>query len=221
MMRKTMSAETPHGIRTSVMDIYIVLVMARSMPTSWTRFREMLLCIWYSTSQCYTRKKRSPMDIPAMVAGWHRVVLAMSTGHTKDDVDHAEFAMEELMAPLLTAPVKQLRAFWVQLEATLKADPQVPFVVWRMFEAYGEVVVKDATDQAIIELKTTLAREIAELVEQDARPDISTAIEGALRWRSPEALLSMKEELKNGTKPRIVGRESCLFLQCGDEILML
>jgi hypothetical protein len=152
------------------------------------------------------------MDIDAMVQGWHQVVLALATAHDKDGVDHAEFAIEELMAPLLTAPVRQLRAFWTQLETALKNDPRVPFFVWRMFEAYGEVVVKNAKDQAIIELKTALAREIAEMVEKDVQPDIGEAITQALKWRHPETLTEIRDALQSGEKPKLKGRESCLFL---------
>lgn len=49
------------------------------------------------------------------------------------------------------------------------------------------MVLKDAKDGEVKTLKTKLAREIADLVEKDVRPDIGKAIAGALQWRSPEA----------------------------------
>jgi hypothetical protein len=152
------------------------------------------------------------MDIPTMVASWHRCVLALSTGHTKDDVDHADLAMDELLGPLLTAPVAQLRVFWRALEDSLKADERVPFFVWSMFAAYGQVVVAKASDQAVIELKIHLAREIAQLVEQEIQPDLMEALAGALQWRDPETLTNIRDAVKAGAKPRVVGRQSCLFL---------
>ena len=83
-----------------------------------------------------------------MVTGWHQAILAMSTGHAKATVDRAEFAIEELMLPLLAAPVKQLREFWNELERTLQADPLVPFVVWKTMTLYGKGIVRQAKDQA-------------------------------------------------------------------------
>jgi hypothetical protein len=209
------------GIRDAVLRIYTVLEIAQTLPKPQRRFRDMLILIWYSCTQTYTRKRRTPMDIPAMVQGWTHVVIAMSTGHDKATVDHAEFAIDELMSPLLTAPVKQLRQFWQELEQALKADTRVPFVVWRIFESYGNAIVKQAQDQEIIALKTTLATEIATLVEQDIQPDILTAIIGALQWRPPDVLQEIKAEVKRGRKPRLEGKESCLFLVVGDHEVML
>lgn len=211
----------PSGIRDAVMQIWTVIDMSQFMMKRRKLYANMLICVWYACTQQYTRKKRIPMDISAMVDGWHRAIVALSTGHDKADVDHAEFAMEELMSPLLTAPVRQLRQFWTQLEVVLKADVRVPFFIWRMFETYGKVVVATATDQALIELKTTLAREVAELVEQEIQPDLMEALVGALRWRDRETLTQIRDSVKAGVKPKVVGKESCLFLQCGEHIVML
>ena len=114
------------GVRDAVLRIYTILEMANTIPKPQSKFREMLILVWYCCTQISSRKRRSLMDIPAMVQGWISVVVATSTGHDKETVDHAEFAIEELMAPLLTAPVKQLRVFWQQLEQALKADPPRP-----------------------------------------------------------------------------------------------
>lgn len=209
------------GVRSAVMAIYTVLDIAQLIPEPQKQFRNMLGLVWYGCTQTHTRKKRIPMDVPAMVNGWKNVVIAMSTGHDKDTVDHAEYALEELMAPLLAAPVKDLRAFWQQLEVALEADTRVPFVVWKLFKNYGDVVVASAKDQEIIELKTLLAHEIAMLVEQDVQPDILDAITGALKWRDAESLAAIKQEVQAGAKPRLRGKESCLFLVVGEHEVML
>ena len=210
-----------NGLRDAVMFIYSILGMGRSIAKPWQRYRDMCMCVWYTSTVTHTRKRRTPMDIPAMVQGWHQAILAMSTGHDKTTVDHAEFAIEELMLPLLAAPVKQLREFWNALERTLQADPRVPFVVWKTMTLYGEGVVRQAKDQAIITLKTQLAQEIAELVEKDIQPDILEALVGALKWRDPATLEAMKTEIAQGAKPRLRGRESCLFLCVGPHEVML
>lgn len=215
------TATYEEGIRDATMRIWGLLQVTQILHNAQKRYRNMLMMVWYSCTQTHTRKPRSPMDIPAMVQGWTNVVIAMSTGHDKDTVDHAEFAIDELMGPLLTAPVKQLREFWAQLEQVLQADPRVPFVVWKLFASYGKLIVQTAKDQEIITLKTALAQEIARLVEQDVQPDILDAITGALQWRSVEVLEEIKEEVKKGTKPRLKGRESCLFLVVGGKEVML
>ena len=43
--------------------------------------------------------------------------------------------------------------------------------------------------------------------------ELVAAIAGALQWRHPAALERVKEGLAKGGRPRIKGRESCLFLE--------
>lgn len=85
--------------------------------------------------------------------------------------------------------------------------------MWSWFEAWGEVILKRAPDGEVKALKTALASEIAELVEEDVKPDLRKAIAGALQWRSPESLGKIKAAVESGGKARMVGKESCLFLE--------
>lgn len=160
-------------------------------------------------------KKRTPMDIPKMVAGWVEAVVGMSTAHDKDQFDAHDARADELMGPLLAAPVKQIREFYEALRQAMRSDERVPMVVWMGFEAWGEVVVKDAPDEGIKRLKNKLAGEIADLVEGDIRDQIPEAVKRALRWRDPETLEAVKERLESGEKPKLRGRQSCLFLELG------
>ena len=149
----------------------------------------------------------------ALVQAWIPIIRGLSTAHDKASVDRCEFEMETHLRPLLTAPVKQIRAFYADLVAALKADSTIPFFVWAMFQSWGDVILKRAGDDAVKELKIELAREIAELVEKDVAPDVPKAIAAALQWRGTETLTKVRDAVKNGAKPRLVGRESCLFLQ--------
>ena len=208
------------GIREAVMGIDGMLGLGESVCENIKRWRGLRLFMVYAL--CHpSRKRRVSIDIPAMIQGWHQATFRLSTGHSKDDIDTADFALDELMSPLLTAPVSQLRAFYFGLAASLKNDPAVPWFVWATFEAYGEVIVKNAPDQAVKDLKVQLAREIAELVEQDVQPDIVAAITGALQWRDPQTLEAVRDAVKAGEKPRLMGRQSCLFLVCGGHEVML
>lgn len=170
-----------------------------------------------------TRRRRVPVkDMKGFVAMWVRLVKGISVSHNKSDVDECEFDLESAMIPILTAPVKELREFYKKLCVALREDPEVPFFVWSMFEAYGEAIIKPASRDEVVELKTKLAAEIAELVEGDIIPDLKSALIGALKWRAPEQLEAIKTAVTTKkAKPRMVGRESCLFLEVGDARVML
>jgi hypothetical protein len=152
------------------------------------------------------------VDVDVLVVKWIPVIRGLSAGHDKTEVDRCEFESQELLAPLLTAPVEQMREFFDKLCTALRTDPTIPMFVHVMFDAYHEAVVKPAPDQAVKELKTALATEIAEMVERDVVPDIKSALIGALQWRPTEVLEKVKEAVQSGAKPRLRGRESCLFL---------
>ena len=212
--------DTRMGIRDAVMGIDGMLGLGERLCQNIKRWRSMRTFMLYAL-QHPARRRRLSMDIPAMIQGWHTAIYRLSTGHSKDDIDAADFALDELMSPLLAAPVAQLRQFYFGLAASLKNDPAVPWFVWATFEAYGEVIVKTAPDQAVKELKVMLAREIAELVDRDVQPDIVAAITGALQWRDPETLEKVRDAVKNGEKPRLRGRQSCLFLEVAGHEVML
>jgi len=164
---------------------------------------------------CGNRKVRLIVDVDKLVKKWIEAVVGMCTCHDKDTYDAHDAKTDELMGPLLTASVKQVREFYLKLAAAMRADKRVPMLVWMGFETWGEVMVKDAPDEGVKRLKNKLAAEIADLVEEDIRDQIPKAIQRALRWRDPETLEKVKETLKSGVKPRLRGRESCLFLEAG------
>lgn len=153
------------------------------------------------------------MDVANMVARWVPIIRGLATAHDKAPLDQCEFEMEEHLNPLLTAPVKQIRQFYEQLVIALKADSSIPFFVWAWFESWGEVILKHAPDGEVKDLKSALAAEIATMVEAQVQPDLRQAIAAALQWRSPESLERVKAAVATGGKARMVGRESCLFLE--------
>lgn len=154
------------------------------------------------------------MEVDEMVKRWHRVVLGLAMAHDKDAADRHEAAVEECLQPILAAPVKQLREFAPKLLAALKGDPQCPFIIWRAYEVWVDMI-KEAPNDGIKELKKDLARQIVEMVEEDVKPQVGEAMVRALMWRSPEALEKVKASVEKGNKPRLRGRESCLFLELG------
>src|SRR5574341_610418 len=178
-----------------------------------------LLCRYSFQVQGCRRPKA--VNVDELVKKWVEVLAAMSAAHNKDDYDAADYESDELLAPLLMAPVKQVRAFYENLLVALEADKRIPWVVRIGFEAWGNAVVKDAPDEGVKRLKNKLAAEIAELVEEPIRDQIPKAIERALRWRDAETLEAVKEQLEKGVKPKLRGRESCLFLHVGKKAVML
>lgn len=159
-------------------------------------------------------RKKTPVDVTKMIADWKATIVMLCTAHEKDDIDKAEFRMDELLKPLLTAPIAQIREFYAGLLKALKDDPTVPFFIWSLFNSWGEMVLQKADDKSPPRhLKKKLAGEVAELaLTKQTRRDFIDAMVGALMWRSPETLKEIKAELEAGAKPRVKGRESCLFL---------
>jgi hypothetical protein len=184
------------------------------------KLKDRLLCLAYSCkvprSPIY---KREPMDVDKLVERWMDVVPRLALAHDRDESDQAEAEVEDLLNPILAAPIKQCREFVAKLLEAMKADKRIPWVLWRTLEVWKENFDK-APDQGIKRLKKKLAAEIVELVDPDSvgvKQDIREAMVRALMWRDPEALAEMKEAIvegaKQGRKPRLKGRESCLFLQ--------
>ncbi len=176
------------------------------------------LC-WYGDRNSHTgRKRRKRVDIDLMVAKWKKAVVGLAVAHDKAEADNFEASIEDCLVPILSAPVSQLRDFAVKLLKALKTDPAVPFLVWRSYEIWVDMM-KNAPDGDIKELKTDLAKEIVDMVEDDAKRDLPTAMIRALQWRSPEQLEEMKKvvtkEKSKGRSVRLKGRESCLFLEAG------
>jgi hypothetical protein len=183
--------------------------------------RELGCWIWIGSEECFRsgRKKKVPIDVDEFVGKWHELIVGLAMAHDKDEADRFEAAVEECLNPILKCPVKQLRVFAGKLRDSLKADKRVPYLVWSALETWVDKVVLLAPDQGIIELKTQLAREIVEMVEDDARRDLPAAMVRALQWRSPEKLEEVKQvvaaEKEAGRPVRLKGRESCLFLEAG------
>jgi hypothetical protein len=154
------------------------------------------------------------MDVDKLSSKWVEAIAGMCTAHDKDTYDRHDAMADELLSPILASPIKQVREFYPALQAKLRADPRIPFLVWIGFEAWGEMMVKGAADEGILRLKKKLAADIAALVEKPAAEQLPEAIKRALCWRDPEVLQEVKTALKDGAKPKLVGRQSCLFLEC-------
>ena len=161
------------------------------------------------------RRKRVPVEIKPLVNRWIEAVVGMCLAHDKDTYDGHDAKADELLGPLLLAPVAQVREFYQALRDAMKADVRVPMIVWMGFECWGEVMVKDAPDEGVKRLKNKLAQEISDLVEEGIRDQIPEAIKRALRWRDPETLQEIKETFQGGARPKLKGRQSCLFLEGG------
>lgn len=179
--------------------------------------RTLAALLWYGNKH-HSRRNLKPMDVETLVTRWKEVIIDLCLSHDKEGRDRADFQTDELLGPILTAPVAQLREFAKKLTGSLKEDQRVPWLVWSVFEKWTEEIVMKGEDKGIIELKKELAKEVAELAEKGlSSSDWVEAIAGALRWRSPTQLEEVKEGLKKGAKPRLKGRESCLFLSVDTE----
>lgn len=185
------------------------------------RLAGMGLLFWYGSQHPGTKRKK-PVNVDVLVKKWHPVIVGLAVAHDKDDADRHESQLDDLLSPLLTAPVKQLREFAKKLLASLKADKTVPYLVWRGYEVWVDKVIMQAPDEDVVALKTQAATEVMKLVEEDVKDQLPEAIVRALQWRSAERLAEVKtvveREKAAGRKTRLVGRESCLFIESGPEV---
>jgi hypothetical protein len=169
-----------------------------------------------------TRRKRATMDVPKMIDAWVPLIKQLAVAHDVDEKDAASSALDEHLAPILAAPVSQIREFYRGLVERLKADHAVPWAVWRLFETWGENVLDKITKEEELGLKTELAQKIAKRsIEQIPLEDWVASMVGALQWRSPEKLKEIEAKLDEGHKPRVRGKESCLFLEVAGAEVML
>ena len=187
-------------------------------PVRWAN--EIGCLLWLGLTETHSgRNKKVKIDVDALVTKWHGMILGLSVAHDKDEADKWEAKVDECLSPILKAPVAQLREFAPKLRDSPKSDLAVPYLVWHGMEIWIDKVVLLAPDEEIKELKTNLAREIVEMVEDDAKRDLPAAMVRALQWRSPQKLEEVRSVVaieKAARRPvRLRGRESCLFLEAG------
>ncbi len=169
-----------------------------------------------------TRRKRTPVDVKEMVKKWIPLIRELAVAHDIDGKDAASAGLDEHLLPVVTAPVAQIREFYKALTKELKADPTIPWAVWKLFDFWGENVLDKITTEQELKLKTEIAKRIAEnSMTVIPREDWINSMIGALQWRSPERLKEIDEAIEAGEKPRVKGRESCLFLQVAGKEVML
>ena len=180
------------------------------------RLNVMQALVSYGLTTGRMARRVTPVRVENLVEKWHKAIVGMCTAHSKDDYDAADFQSDELMTPLLTAPIRQVRQFWVKLQRSLHEDKQVPFFVWVSFEAWGKTMVKAAEDdETCLRLKNKLAKEIADMVGVDVKDQVPKAIERAMRWRRCRDSDRGENGSRRRRKPKMVGRQSCLFLEVG------
>lgn len=181
------------------------------------RLHTMALLLYYANAQPHTGRKRVPINVEDEAQKWLSYVVTCLTAHSKEDWDRADYVADELYGVILAAPIVEIRAFTARLSELLEADERVPFYVWRGFKVVNENLLQKLADKGAIELKTQLARKVAELAERALDPEEWTAaMVGALQWRSEEDLAKVLAQLERGVQPRVRGRESCLFLIVGE-----
>ena len=203
----------PNDLRNEVFMFWSLTRFAQKYGPGFRKVRDMEVLTYYACEVTSGRRK-IPVDVPKLIAEWKAVIVTLCTAHDKDAIDKAEFQMDELLKPMLTAPVAQIREFYAGLLTALSDDQAVPFFIWSIFKGWGELVLEKVDEKSPPKrLKKKLAEEVAKMaITKQTRKDMVDALVGALMWRSPEALKEIKEDLEAGVKPRVKGRESCIFL---------
>jgi hypothetical protein len=169
-----------------------------------------------------TRRKRTSMDVEKTIDAWVPLIKKLAIAHDIDEKDAASSELDSHLLPVIAAPVAEIRKFYRKLTKRLKTDVTIPWAVWRLFEFWGQNVLDRIEKEEVEGLKKELALRIAEnTVKQIPQEDWLNAMLGALQWRSPEKLKEIEAGLEAGHKPRVRGKESCLFLSVGEAEVML
>lgn len=167
-------------------------------------------------SQYPSRRKRLPMteqEMNDLVRRWVDALAGLLTSHTREEFDRADFQTDDLLQPVLASPVRQLREFSRKVAAAIEQDPRIPFWCVQMFDFVVRHMLALAADGQPVELKEVLAAEVARLVTPHIAPELESAVAGALKWREAATLEKTKAAVQAGAKPRLKGRESCLFVE--------
>jgi hypothetical protein len=158
-------------------------------------------------------------NIDELVAKWVESFVVMATAHSDEARVKMDQTSDELLMPLLHAPIAQVREFVRRVARALEEDPRVPWIVWSSFKKIVEPVVVKGKDGEEVALHELLAVEIAELVVPKLETaDLVSAVARALQWRDPTKLEEIKAAVgrKDAPKPRLRGGQSCLFLAVED-----
>ncbi len=152
---------------------------------------------------------------------WKEVLVKLTTSHTKEGIDQADYKMDDLFNGLIAMPIKQVREFYDLLLAELKSDENVPYFIWKTIEAWKEKAVGVSQETEAKMLQAELAGELANILEPDLKPQLKQALADSLKWKSSEVLEKIRGVVSTGSRPSLRGRESCLFLEVGGEEFML
>jgi hypothetical protein len=168
------------------------------------------------------RRKKVPMNVDEMVDKWAPLVKKLALAHDVDEKDLASSQLDDLLKPIVIAPVKEIREFYKKLTKKLKDDQTVPWALWRLFEHWGANVLDKIDKEEVEGLKKEMALKITEMsMDQIPKQDWVDAMVGALEWRSVERLKEIEQGIAAGKPPRVRGKESCLFLEVGEARVML
>jgi len=212
----------PSGVRTMMLSSYDIPKAFYAGMTKWSAAKRVgtLGCMLYYAVEIghNGRKRRVKVNVDELTQRWKKMVVGLATAHTKDEADKMEANVEECLQPVLTMPIAQVRELAGKLADALELDPSVPYLVHRAYRVWIDQM-KRAPDEEVKALKKQLAREIVDLVSEDAKAQLPDAMVRALMWRAPETLEEVKAVVQTekaaGRSVRLKGRESCLFLEAG------
>lgn len=206
-----------------------ILLMAPELLTksinqriAYTNLHDLAWLLNYGTYHPSRGKVKTTVNVDTMVDRWTDYIVALSSSHSHEEYSRADYDSDDMLSPILTAPVAQLREFAAKLANRMREDERVPYLIWSSFEYMLTELLLKQEDSGLITLKLDLAKEVAEMVEREVpRQSWQEAIAGALKWRSQEQLQEVKAELEKGTKPVLRGRQSCLFLEVGKAMVVI
>lgn len=143
---------------------------------------------------------------------------------TKEEYDALDYRGQDFLEKMMKMTKKNRERHMSILEEMAEQDPDCPYylkeqikqrrMLYRLFpkEPLGVTIGLDERKQ--------LAQEVAAMIEPQLKESVVKAVADALAWREKPVLEKLKAKV---TKEAVTlkGRESCIFLEVGQEELML
>ncbi|MCG8430982.1 MAG: hypothetical protein MJA29_07405, partial [Candidatus Omnitrophica bacterium] len=92
--------------------------------------RNLAWILWYGNDHGRMAYRVKSMDVEKLVELWTETVVQLSTCHTHAERTEADARTDDLLGPILTAPIAEVRRFAELLADRLETDERVPFLIW-------------------------------------------------------------------------------------------
>lgn len=156
--------------------------------------------------------------------------LNFFSARTKEEFEKADYDTQVITEKAVGLTPEENERVWIWTMEKLETNPNVSYWMIREIKKHfeqGKVLanllgIQKEPSYPDEKLRKQLAKEIVEEIRPQLEKDIAKAVEDSLVWRKTKMLKKLKKAVKEERKPvKVTGRESCIFLEVGNEVIML